>query len=136
MQQFSLPHSHGSLMLIHNLKSHLLDHVQVIIKSTPCLRRHRNRVAGKGMVTRCPMTRPPTHGYTCQQNGLAALGRTFNTFSDNHSWAGHNHLKAILDGFTTLEEQDILSTCTDIDGQDMNWCRHERCSLTVLAIFD
>src|SRR6266699_1518589 len=110
MEQFSslrlYPRCH--LILMHDLKPHLLHHVQIIIKGTSGLRCHRDGIASQGMIARCPMARSTSHSYACQQKGLTALSRMLNSLGNNNSWTRHNHLKAILNGFTTLEEQDIL----------------------------
>src|SRR5437763_6708230 len=120
MDYICMLYSLCSLCIFNDLKPHLLNHCQIIIKGAPSLQCYGNGISCQRMIACSPMTRATTHCYSCENDGLTTLGSTFDTVSDNYRWRRHNHFEAILDCLTTLEEQDILCTGADIDGQDAN----------------
>src|SRR6266446_76183 len=107
-----------SFRLINNLKAHLLDHRQVIIERTACLRRDSNSVAGQRMIACSPVGGAASHSYARQEDRLTTFGCPPDAFSDDNRGRWHYHLEAVLYCFAALEEQDILSAGADIDGQD------------------
>ena len=106
------------LVHIYNLKTHLFNHRQVIIKCLPRFSGNGHWEAGQRVIAGRPMTRATAHRYSCEDNGLTTLRSAFDAVSNNYRWRRHNHFEAVLDGFAALEEQYILSARANIDGQD------------------
>src|SRR5579872_6311713 len=94
---------HG-LCLVNDLKAHLRHHRQVIIEGSPSFWRDRHRVTRQRVIASSPVARPTTHRHSRQEYGLTSLSSTFYTLRDNNCGGRHDHLKAILDCFTTLEK--------------------------------
>src|SRR6266446_9343722 len=104
------------LSLIDDFKAHLFNHRQVIIEGAARLRCHSHRIAGQSVIACSPMARTASHRHARQQQWLPMLCCSLNTFGYDHSWGWHDHLEAVLNGFATLEEENILGAGANING--------------------
>src|SRR5712691_8077574 len=120
MQQRRILRSTWRFSLVDDLKAHLLNHCQVIIKGATRFGRDGHSIASQRMVACRPMAGTTSHGYTRQQQWLPALGCPLDTFGNDDRWRRHDELKAVFYRFATLEEQYILRSSADVNGQDAN----------------